>query len=197
MSYILDALNKSEQERRSNKAPDLTTIHRQPPPKTPNQSSHVRWLSGLTIIVILNAAGYWWLIRDEQTPVPVTAPAHAQADNIVPASSFPTGSAVPIEPQPTEILISPGDVITSYLTPVDISGLPGELQSQIPDLQITSHLYSKDADLRMVNINGKIVLEGGNISDGMRLIEITEQGIVVNFQGYNFILNVLQDWHFE
>lgn len=59
MSYILDAIKKSDQQRELGTTPDLHTVHEPPqiePPRRPG------WLYGLAAILLLNAAGLgWWL----------------------------------------------------------------------------------------------------------------------------------------
>jgi|GEM_PF-1966003 len=61
MSYILDALKKSEQKRRQGKIPDL------PPPTPGGPGSKPRrslWLALLVIVLIINGALLgWWLLR--------------------------------------------------------------------------------------------------------------------------------------
>lgn len=68
MSYILDALRKSEKERQAGQVPglpDLVTETRQP------SSPRWLWLAGLGLL-LLNLAGlaYWLLHRQEPTPPP-------------------------------------------------------------------------------------------------------------------------------
>ena len=65
MSYILDALNKSEQERRSRTTPDLSSIHRKPPSKP----SSNRWLPTLVVLAAVNTVGLWlfWVNQDPTT----------------------------------------------------------------------------------------------------------------------------------
>lgn len=62
MSYILEALKKSEQERNPDKVPDLTTHHRA---VSVEQKSARSWAIPVTLLVIINlGAIYWFMIRD-------------------------------------------------------------------------------------------------------------------------------------
>ncbi|MBV1877114.1 MAG: general secretion pathway protein GspB [Pseudomonadales bacterium] len=70
MSFILDALNKSEQERRLQKTPDLTSIHRQPTSTT--QSN--RWAPVIILILTVNCIGFWyWWSTTSTLSEPITA----------------------------------------------------------------------------------------------------------------------------
>ncbi len=206
MSYILDALNKSERERRANETPDLATIHRTPTRESKRQTPGLQWIAAIVLILIVNAAGYFWLDRNNEVG--------SQSQNAPDVQSTqPTAKAAPITDstnarntstieQPEQRAISAprvlrDDSINAIRPPVQISGLPSEIQSQIPDLRISSHLFSSDPDLRMVNINGNMIHEGDYIAEDLQLIEIAEEGVVINYLGYNFILDALEDWSFS
>ncbi|MFA5684138.1 MAG: general secretion pathway protein GspB [Lysobacteraceae bacterium] len=120
MSLILEALRKSEAERRIGRAPDLLT----PMPQARGASargSGWRWLLViLVVLLILGAVGAaWWLGRQaappvvgqqevvaappvpQETPSPVTqTPPPAATPAGQPASSVPTAPAQPATPPP-------------------------------------------------------------------------------------------------
>ena len=75
--------------------------------------------------------------------------------------------------------------------------MPASVQRQIPDMRFSSHIFADAADLRMVSINGKSVREGDVVAEGIRLIEITEEGVVLTFRHYTFEMSVLRDWSFD
>ncbi len=75
-----------------------------------------------------------------------------------------------------------------------IEDLPGEIRVQIPVIEVSTHIYSSDPTLRMARVNGQVRHESDEISEGLRLIEITELGILVDYKGYPFELKVLEDW---
>lgn len=64
--------------------------------------------------------------------------------------------------------------------------LPVSLRKKLPELRIASHLYSNNRKSRLVSINGRIMQEGYNMSDGLYLEEITRDGVILDYQGYRF-----------
>jgi general secretion pathway protein B len=72
MSYILDSLKKSEQERLQGEVPDLRTLH---VPSTPRSRKKTIWAPLLLAALLLNACLLVWWLRPWQSaePVPVAA----------------------------------------------------------------------------------------------------------------------------
>jgi general secretion pathway protein B len=99
-----------------------------------------------------------------------------------------------IEP---EVVNKPEPVITATMDILNINDLPLSVQRQIPDLSFSTHIYASDAAWRMVGINGKSRREGDNIEDNLVLLEITEQGVILGFKGYNFTMGVVKNWSSE
>lgn len=222
MSYILDALNKSEQEQRKKRiVPGLDAGHRA---GEPGRRPLWPWMLGICVLLAANAAGmYWWMGRDA-TPAPIAEradPAEPAATTPSPATqspapvpAAPAQVAEPVQPQPSvdasegEVLITPADFEARPARPavntnsagssevVSINALPTDIQRQLPDLVFSSHIFASDADLRMVNINGKSLREGDEVSEGLRLGAITEEGVVLIYRDYRFEVSVLRDWSF-
>ena len=64
--------------------------------------------------------------------------------------------------------------------------LPLSLQQTLPDFAISTHLYSTDETSRMVRINGQMLREGQFLSAGLRLDEISADGVIFSYHGYRF-----------
>ncbi len=64
--------------------------------------------------------------------------------------------------------------------------LPASIQQELPNLSVTGHIYSNDPSSRIVNINGQILRDGETVTAGLKLEEITENGVVLNYKGYRF-----------
>ena len=225
MSYILEALNKSEQERRGSKTPDINTIHRAPPGKT---TKGAPWLAIIIVFGLLNSAalGYWFWTSSAETsqatPLADSGQGQASTPTQTPKSSptlssttspttqqklpttaapqnlavaDPTAATDEYQNQPT--VITPTSVYKPGTEAVRITELPTNVQRQIPNLVFSSHLYSDDGDFRMVNINGKMIREGDMVASDLRLLEITEEGVILGYLHYVFEASVLRDWSFN
>ncbi len=65
---------------------------------------------------------------------------------------------------------------------------------KIPDLIITSHIYSADASTRSVSMNGRNWHEGSWIAPGVTLDKITETGILLDVEGFPFPVHRQNGW---
>ena len=64
--------------------------------------------------------------------------------------------------------------------------LPQSVLSSLPDLSLSLHLYNADPSSRLINVKGKTLREGQELSAGLRLEEIRPGGAVFSFQNYRF-----------
>lgn len=250
MSYILDALRKSETERRQGQVPDLgqqvQLIHR---PKKKGVSPVV-WVA---VALVLNAAvlAYvFWPERERSvsaapaaTPADTTSAAGASETTTKPASSpavqpetesgpetavgesgtparSPGGqpdedrsvqeSVAPAVPQVQEraTIIVPSMAVPTTTasaendlqSPPEQAGrvphlveLPLSFQKGIPDLTFNSHIYSSSPGSRRVMINNSY-LRIGDAFQGLRVEDITEDGVVLSRDGRRFRVGVVRDW---
>jgi general secretion pathway protein B len=76
-----------------------------------------------------------------------------------------------------------------------LSELPTDVRRDLPSVDFSGHLYSSNPDLSYVFVNdGRPVLEGQQIADGLFLHKITPTGVIVEFRGYLIDVGVLQNW---
>jgi general secretion pathway protein B len=95
MSYILDAIKKSDQQRDIGTIPDVHTIHEPPEPEPPRRPG---WLYGLATILLLNAGVIgWWLLWPGATAKVSVAKA---PETSVVAKVLPKTPPPPAPPQP-------------------------------------------------------------------------------------------------
>lgn len=71
-------------------------------------------------------------------------------------------------------------------TVLNMSQLPLSIREGLPDLTITGHIYSNDPMSRLVNINGSLIREGGTVTTGLKVNEITISGVVLDYKGTLF-----------
>ena len=68
----------------------------------------------------------------------------------------------------------------------EYSQVPASVKNDIPKLSLSFLVYSEKPAERRVTINGKVLREGDEISEGLKLEKITHEGAVFNYRGYHF-----------
>lgn len=243
MSYILEALKKSEQERKRGELPEIT--HFESGSSGPD-SSKKYWPIVVGVLVVLNLGlVFLWspwqsnsdvnlqvdtgevsqpktgtkrsaeeaesskfnsdqlthklskeisdpkLTREKVAPAPsakpvASTPRHVQQAQPVaePELITPSKNLEPMERKP--------QVNTSYLP--QLQELPADILGQIPDMSFSSHMYSSSARFRSIIINGRRLKEGQFLDGDIQVVEITEKGVVLSFDGTIFEVDVLGQW---
>jgi len=64
--------------------------------------------------------------------------------------------------------------------------LPLSIRQEMPSISISGHIYSDSPSARMVNINGSIRREGDMLTSGIKLIEITDSGVILSYKDFRF-----------
>lgn len=210
MSYILDALNKSERERTGAKTPRLGTVHHRAEPVS--SDSPQRWPLILTIVLILNLAVLTvWFFKPtgpEETPISnlqsydSSFPSITQDIEAGPqafeqpqrhASRQPTNTAEEESVRES----SPPDMqseIHTYPPRTKPIGQPVNTSQRLAAMRFSSHIFASDKDLRMVVVDGRRMVEGDTIGDGIHLHQITEDGVVFEYRGERYPIDILSQW---
>lgn len=221
MSYILDALKKSEQERGHGSVPGVQTIHSSSL-NYHNEKKPV-WPVLLFTLVFINLAvlGYFILTKQEvivssqqQTtndiaanPVIVTNTPEAQQESITPAvaqisleqnTQLSQAKIQNNEVVSDETVMSPpleqATAIEQHTKAISLHDIPQNVRQHIPAMEFSAHIYSTNASRRSLMINGRFMEEGDSITNDLVLSEITSDGAIFNFQGYRFKASVLSGW---
>ena len=69
---------------------------------------------------------------------------------------------------------------------IAMTELPLAIQQEIPTMSISGHAYSTVAKERIVGINDHLLQEGEYLSPGLRLEQITADGLVFSYKKYLF-----------
>lgn len=247
MSYILEALKKSERERNKGKIPDLQSVH--VAPARVNKRSLRPWIYALVVSGNLVFAGLWLYqkygasyqaekveqVEEKQALEQAESTEAAKTEAIkestettlevkqkekteteyVKSQESPIIQPVPEIHKPElspklqleERLISPSRPPMPTIPPAAkaaptldlplITELPREIAAALPALEFFSHMYSGEPQYRSVIINGEYLKENQKLSDQLMLEEITEEGVILNYQGVRFRVSVLKDWSFQ
>jgi len=216
MSYILEALKKSEQQRKQGDVPTLQTIHL-PRPEQPSTASWPYLVIVLLLVSLAFVLG--WLQPWQDRPVAETTPAQAQPMAEPVASAPPAATAPPVTPARPEPVAPPPVVAAAPVVEQQaasqasadssvrpsleigavpyLTDLPELVQQAIPQMNFAGHVYSSNAQQRSVIINGRSMGEGDRVIEGLAVEQITHDGVVFNYRGQLFRMDILQNWSFD
>ncbi len=207
MSFILDALKKSEVERQRQTTPGLieTAV-------APRRSRVALWLIVLGGLLAINFAVLLFvLLRGSATPAappiaaarpavkeapaataapehfspmdaPVYAPEIPVAPNAPPAAK-PSPATHAAAPAAADENDKPEDSeLLPLISEVDLGSLA------LPELHLDVHVYATKPAERFVYINMRKYHEGATLEEGPVIERIRRDGVVLNFHGVRFIL---------
>ena len=217
MSFILDALKKSESDRQGNSRPGFADV-----PAGSAQSRAPRWIWLVSALLGINAiviAGLWLGSRADSSAVPpVTGARTAAAGSAAPPfaeivsearrdrASTPTadlpqaaltGSSA-AQAAPTEEPAPPPvrrDIPAARVTPAPgptvvptFDALRADGSLQLPDLHLDIHVYAENPSERFVFVNMSKYREKATLAEGPRIREISVDGVILEYQGTVFML---------
>ncbi len=199
MSLILEALRKSEAERRRGQTPDVAA--ELSPPPAPARIDLARWMWPVLGLVALLAAlpvlAIWWTTRTPATPAPRAAPAvateiqPAAAPAVVPRRPQPVPKLAPAAPaplpSPAPARVPPVAVATPEPAPASApppAPTPPAPPAAVglPGVRLSMHLWNDDPARRFVVLNGQRMMEGERNGD-LLLVEILRDGVLVERNG--------------
>lgn len=198
MSYILDALKKSERQRRHGEA----LIFKQVTPDTmPGFLRPMLFvLAGVALLAGAITAVYVWkknppvvatAVPNESRPAVPPAPIEdlaeqAAVENMSKASSAPAAplSASTAAPAP---VAAPSPVAGFGQVPW-LSALPEVFRNSLPPLTVNIHVYTPEESQRILYINNRPVGRGEQIEGGVVMEEIVQDGVILRFRGQLFKL---------
>jgi len=219
MSYILDALKKSDAEARKGLVPSIHSSHADDM-QTASRPAWQSMLIGALGIALLAAVGMQMFpVRQQEAPVVTTTAKIAaavsfarQQDPAMRASIQTAPTPVPTPPVNTVIQTQtqtkteqitrqaapsppppePSSQALQNTQPPLRSELPVSVQQSLPPIQISGHIFDNKPQARMVFINGHIQRQGDNISPQLRLLAITPSGVELDFRGTSFRIDIFR-----
>jgi len=224
VSFILDALRKSDQQRQRSAAPTLASA--QTPAAAPGQPA-LLWYGLIAAVLVGAGILIGWLQQGPPQPLPVSLPPtvikpveaptftsaarHAfpetarkpEAPPAIPlanttppavvAAKAPTSTAPPLPlpaaasaPVATPVVGNPTGDATRESAVMQLSELPPAIQQEIPKLSILAHSYSSKPKARFVFINDQMMHEEDYPAPGLKLEQITPDGMVFSYKSYRF-----------
>ena len=207
MSFILDALKKSESERQQQSSAEFAGI-----PTGNDQSAMPRWIWIVALLLLINLAVLIGIVLRPDTapaimPEPIPTGATEPKAEIVRQRTFEEQVAIARENPPPDqqpLAVNANPVASAVVRPDLISQDPSSIPSadlyptiyevrangviDIPDLHLDIHVYGPQPAERFVFINMSKLRENDRLREGPSVTEITPDGVVLSFQGHTFLL---------
>ena len=98
-------------------------------------------------------------------------------------AAAPERSALPAPERPVDI---PATDAAGGETVMSMENLPLSIRAELPAMTISVHAYSDKPEARLVGINYRIVREGAYVVPGLKLEQITPDGMIFGYKGYRF-----------
>ncbi len=201
MSFILDALKKSESERLRKDSPGFSDV-----PDSTRQKSASHWIWIIVVLIGINISVltviYMKPDRDPVTAGPsaesITEPAQvagisdivAEAERDQP--SVAEATAVPVTRIPAAAAPTASMVSTDTSVVLETFATFNDLRAQgvllLPDLHLDIHVYSSNPEDRFVFVNMRKYKERATLDDGPVVREITPDGVILEYLGTGFLL---------
>lgn len=240
MSYILDALRKSDKNRKRISVPNLPEVKEVMPDKPKKRQL---WPYLIITALILNAGifalwlGTWYSKKPNLIQQPSSGK-QLESKVLTPAQETSETSAIkPVErpviskqlmqakpdiqrkdtPKSTQVTDienqaghnassleqipvaehpqSKPQAIAPSEPPAEnrlykLKELPSSVRKSLPAFSIAALLYSSSPSSRMVRVNDEMMHEGEVLTSGLKLEEITADGVIFSYQNYRFFVGM-------
>jgi hypothetical protein len=220
MSYILQALKKSEQERefaaqdsvvlnessttsaRLSRQLDgsmaISSANSQSKKSTP--VSVYGWLGVLCILILLITVYLYPKTTLQQTE-PVIVEQGMISESVAPEITVEKievkkatvqKAAVQKKIIPKVLISEPSPKLITPKIAVELASK--ETQSLIPNINISSHIYSSLPTRRSIVVNGERLAETDFITPNVQIKEITHQGMIIEVDGLSLVIDRSRGW---
>ena len=204
MSLILEALRKSEAERRRGNTPDVAM--ELPPAPLRTRNAAPSWLWPVVLLVLAIAAIAWWLATRGDVAEPATPAIAADAEPTASPAAVPAVVPRPVVPAPvteTPVVATESPTREAAAAPIAATPPPAPAPArelpppQAPILpppapvpattsmsgvKLSMHMWDAAPDKRFVILNGQRMGEGDRNGD-VQVIAIERDGVVVERDG--------------
>ena len=204
MSLILEALRKSEAERRRGNTPDVAM--ELPPAPLRVRSATPAWLWPVIVAAIVTVALAWWLVGRRDAAPPATPEIDRTAIESAPVAAAPavvpstpvaapaTTVTAPVQAMetPAPEVIAPTVAAPPQATPTPVRELPPppslpppappSAATSMSGVKLSMHMWDASADKRFVILNGQRMGEGDRNGD-VQVVAIERDGVVVERDG--------------
>ena len=201
MSFILDAIKKSEDRRNQNKPQDAHSLQSQMRPVNVPRSR--RWFEFLIAALLLMFAGWFFypvIFNDLQLTQRIASVGEERVSNDA-ASSIGTitgnegaSDSEPVARDNQRQQFAMDDELPPRHQIKELWELPADFQQSVPEMEFSFHFFSKKDGKSSVVINGRSLREGQMIASKTKLRLITTTGVIIFHGGRFFHVDVVEKW---
>lgn len=215
MSFILDALKKSESERQRRREPTIADI-----PYGRPRPSQALWMGALIALLLLNLGMLlfvWWPEREQNeraaavrpaapadapAALPVNPPLATEVRPLAAEALAPAEASGEAEPETESGGVATEPKLVRAIAPVaaaprvtqelanvpTLAALGGAGALNLPELHLDIHVYSAAPAERFVLINMRKYTEGQALQEGPTVQRIAADGVVLDYGNRQFLL---------
>lgn len=200
MSYILEALRRSQAERERGQVPGL---HAQPAPaddeapRVERRGVPLPWLGAGLGAGVSIALAAWWALRPAPAAAPVAAAPATSAAAPVPApaptpplpvvvSAPPAPAPAPPAPVPAPMVAAPPPAPSAPPRTPTLAELSPDQRRDLPPLVMGGSIWSENALSRFVIVNGQVVREGEPAAPGVTVEKIAPKSVLLKWRELRF-----------
>ena len=196
MSFILDAIKKSEKERRLAKQNEIHSFQDEVI-KTPRSKKGLFILKAILIFFLISFifSVYFFSVEIKSFYSDISNKYHDGLKSEDVALTKSIKDKITTEQDSDEIVrFEVNDPLPNNNLIKELWELPLSYQKDIPNLNFELHIYSEDSSERTIIINNRRMKEGQLISSGLTLKKITETGVILHKDGIFFHIDIIENW---
>ena len=193
MSFILDAIKKSEKERRMSKQNDIQSFQDDSNKKHKHEKKYIFFkliFFSLILFLIFYFSSEIKFFYDRASSIYQENTIKFEEKNKVESLNSVTED----KKSKNNILYKVTDSLPPKNEIRELWEMPLSFQDNIPNLNFELHIYSEDLSERTIIINDRRMKEGQLISAGLTLKEITQTGVILHKDGIFFHINIIESW---
>ncbi|MFT5111377.1 MAG: hypothetical protein ACI8P9_000696 [Parasphingorhabdus sp.] len=196
MSYILDALKKSDEERAVGNIQTLDSLSVES--NSPSQRVVIILISLVVILLLALGLVVWWFSDTLQiynfdtlsTPTQSQMLEQGQQSGVIDSTRLVDVESGQPEKQSELPLpsVESSNLSNTLQAPVSIAGLDQSVRKLLPDFSVDVLSYSSSLDRRFVMLNQEIYKEGDLMADNLIVEKIEPNRIVLSISGNHFYI---------
>lgn len=176
MSYILDAINKSDRERKIRQGPNLAEAYQGA--RYPRAQPRL-WSPLTALLLLILLCGTLCGLYLAGLKIAGFSDAGVRGGGVD-------------DPAAAEVL--GGDLVPPFDAVAERWQLPDALRRELPPLEFTLHVYSELPQQRSIIINHRMMREGEALEPDLSLQAITEEGVIMLFHSEYFRVRIVENW---